>query len=301
MRLQLLHSTTRRKYFPFLLGLALPTSVAACAAQHARSPQGMMRAPNAVPPDASSGNADKDSQLTPPAAVTNAFCSARTACSTKFAFPPVRDATGSAAAIIVVTEPLTASADAPAPTCATQAVWLLRMDAQDNVTERQLAGIGCAEDTEYGRACDGLGPIRIEAPSTDHPKVATVLWDSVGPGCGGWSESSVRIAVSLDPLAVLRRSEWRSRRAEPEDTQSRHWDLHSREFSSEWSMKGGECPDRSIAETAGIPELEVDEAFVGDLWRKHLTANPGLDARVSDMPRKVWPSLMLREKPSDCL
>jgi hypothetical protein len=263
---QVSHSPLR-KYFALLLGLSWVSSGAGCAAQRSHSGHATARIPKLEPSTTSKEIPEDVIGLAAPVSVSAAFCSAKAACSAKFAFPPVRDTTGSGAAIVVVSEPLTASADAPPPACTTHAAWLVRVDAEDHVTERQLIGIGCAEDTESGRACDGLGPISIEPPSKDLPTVASISWDSVGPGCGGWSQSSVRIAVSLESLALLRRDEWRSRKAEPEDTQSMYWDLTRLEFSSDWSTQQGECPDRRLDAVPGIPAIEMDEAFVADRWR----------------------------------
>jgi hypothetical protein len=147
-------------------------------------------------------------------------------------------------------------------------VWFVRLTADGSVLDSQLVGGGCAEDTPYGDACDGLPVIRLVPPASRVAPTATVAWWAPGNGCGGWSREGGNVEVSLDTLSAVRRSEHVARTGGPTDTIWKSWDFARLAFSSEWeTAPNDDCPARKRGPFVGVPKMELPIAFVDAHWK----------------------------------
>jgi hypothetical protein len=215
-----------------------------------------------------SASANAPASVAPRRGLQETMCGGRADCvvKTDFAGAPGKD--GDARAVVLVPTKLSVSAGDEKPVeCAGNEVWLVRTTGDGTVVDRQLVGEGCAEDTPYGVACDGLTMIAVEPPKLALPTTATVAWEGPGPGCGGWTRASGDIEVSLDTFAALRRNEWSARAREPDDTHSTHWDFTTWSFTAEWQTSSSDCPDRKRGPSLNIPKLALGSAFLDGAWQ----------------------------------
>ena len=196
------------------------------------------------------------------------MCGERSDCVAKTVFAGAAGKDGDARAVVLVPTTLSVPAGDETPLkCAANEVWLVRTARDGAVVDRQLVGEGCAEDTPYGVACDGLMMISVEPPKSAQPTTAKVAWQGPGPGCGGWTRGSGDIEVSLDTFTALRRSEWSARAREPDDTHSTVWDFTSWSFTTEWQTGQGDCGERKRGPSLNIPKLALGSAFLDGAWQ----------------------------------
>ena len=259
--------------------------VAACARQAVVAPRAS--APRAVVvtlPSASAVLPAPVPEVKRPG-LQEALCGGRADCIVKTAFKgaPGKDGDGRLVVLVPIKLSISAGDDAPMA-CQGNEVWLVRTARDGSVVDRQLVGSGCAEDTPYGVACDGLEIIRVQPPTSAAPTSVIVDWDGPGPGCGGWTRGSGDIEVSLESFVVRRRSEWSGRAAGAEDSHSRRWDFSAWSFTSEWQTSNGDCAARSRGPSFSIPKLALGSAFLDGAWR---TANLSRCATTIDSSHGV--------------
>ena len=215
-----------------------------------------------------SSKATAPTSVAPRLGLQETLCGNRADCAVKTAFAGAPGKDGDARAVVLVPTKLSVSAGDEKPLeCAGNEVWLVRTASDGTVVDHQLVGEGCAEDTPYGVACDGLMMVRVEPPKSALPTTATVAWEGPGPGCGGWTRGSGDIEVSLDTFTALRRSEWSARAREPDDTHSTHWDFTTWSFTAEWQTGSGDCPERKRGPSSNIPKLPLGRAFLDGAWQ----------------------------------
>lgn len=191
-----------------------------------------------------------------------ALCGADKDCTLRRAFTRPVGEQGETNLIVITSTP--ASPETP---CKLETVWLARVAADGTMGEHRRAGVGCAEDTDYGAACDGLQLLKLQPPKTKNARTAVIEWDSPGPGCGGWTRASGSIEVSLDTFALLGRTEWAGRAAGPNDSTAKSWDFAHLRFKTEWDAGPDPCPKIHRGPLLGVPRLQLGAAFLDGGWR----------------------------------
>jgi len=201
-------------------------------------------------------------EKTTPPTLREVVCGADKDCTLRTAVTRPVGEHGEANLVVVASTP--ASAEVP---CKLETAWLVHLAGDGTVVEHRRAGVGCAEDTEYGVACDGLQVLRLEPPKIKDASTITLQWDNPGPGCGGWTRASGGIEVSLDSFAMRGRTEWSGRAAAPDDSTAKTWDFVHLRFKTEWDAGPGPCPKIHRGALLGVPKLQLGAAFLGEGWR----------------------------------